>query len=118
MLFNGFTGGHVTPAKPASCAPRQNLLARAAHCALRANSPPYVRYETLGVVAHRDELLRYSSVFAAQLQLLCSFPLLVNEHIPSDAHGWDHTRLVQLQDFIDYLKAANGRPFRRLGFVL
>ena len=59
------------------------------------------RYETLGVVAHRDELLRYSSVFAAQLQLLCSFPLLVNEHIPSDVHGWDHTRLVQLQDFID-----------------
>ena len=52
-------------------------------------------------LAHRDELLRYSSVFAAQLQLLCSFPLLVNEHIPSDVHGWDHTRLVQLQDFID-----------------
>ena len=64
------------------------------------------RYEKLGAVVARDERSRFTNVFAAHLQLLCSFPMLVHEHIPASGFGWADSRLVQLQDFIDYAAAS------------
>ena len=64
------------------------------------------RYARLNAVVARDQRSRFANVFAAQLQLLCSFPVLVHEHIASCAFGYSDARLVQLQDFIDYGAAA------------
>ena len=64
------------------------------------------RYARLNAVVPRDQRSRFANVFAAQLQLLCSFPVLVHEHIATCVFGCSDAKLVQLQDFIEYGAAA------------